>query len=235
MAKQPVVTFGVRLRELREAAGLTQARLAERAGLHPQGVVKLERGEREPAWSTVQLLAAALGVSCAAFASPVTLPDVEPARRGRVWRGQVKAAFSERLGGKKEWLTKEAIHDQLAEQLDGLTLEDVDDCLRHWQFSAQHPYRLEKAGEGDTARYRLVKVKGKIISRKQMARWSSELIPMMDLLIREAQKERVFISQPTLCDLASKVKRVMESVTAEVPAKGSAAAPDARGRPRKGG
>lgn len=63
-AKQP---FGPRLRVLREAAGLTQAQLAEGAGLHPQAVVKLERGEREPAWATVLALAEALGVDCLAF------------------------------------------------------------------------------------------------------------------------------------------------------------------------
>jgi transcriptional regulator with XRE-family HTH domain len=64
--------FGNRLRELREAAGLTQGQLAERAGLHIQGVVKLERGEREPAWSTLLSLAEALGCSVAAFTEKAT-------------------------------------------------------------------------------------------------------------------------------------------------------------------
>jgi transcriptional regulator with XRE-family HTH domain len=67
MASNRPPDFGPRLRELREAAGLTQVQLAERAGLHPQGVVKLERGEREPAWSTVVALCAALSVSCERF------------------------------------------------------------------------------------------------------------------------------------------------------------------------
>jgi transcriptional regulator with XRE-family HTH domain len=74
--------FGRRLRELRAAAGLTLARLAERSGLHPQAIVKLERAEREPAWSTVIALAEALGVGCQAFLEP---PAAEPpeVRRGR--------------------------------------------------------------------------------------------------------------------------------------------------------
>jgi transcriptional regulator with XRE-family HTH domain len=59
--------FGARLRALREHAGLTQAQLAERAGLHTQGIVKLERGERKPAWETVLALADALGLTCQAF------------------------------------------------------------------------------------------------------------------------------------------------------------------------
>jgi transcriptional regulator with XRE-family HTH domain len=78
-------TFGPKLRELREAARLTQAELAERAGLHPQGVVKLERGEREPAWGTVLALAAALGVSVEAFTRP-------PAARPRPRRGRPPGA-----------------------------------------------------------------------------------------------------------------------------------------------
>jgi len=62
--------FGRRVRALREENGLTQKELAERAGLHPQGIVKLERGERQPAWATVLALAEALGVTCLAFVAP---------------------------------------------------------------------------------------------------------------------------------------------------------------------
>jgi transcriptional regulator with XRE-family HTH domain len=62
-----ITPFARRLRQLRDAAGLTQAQLAEKAGLHRQGVAKLETGEREPAWGTVQALAKALGVSCSSF------------------------------------------------------------------------------------------------------------------------------------------------------------------------
>lgn len=49
---------------------MTQAQLAEAAGLHLHGVVKLERGEREPAWATVVKLAEALDVSVEAFVEP---------------------------------------------------------------------------------------------------------------------------------------------------------------------
>jgi transcriptional regulator with XRE-family HTH domain len=62
-----VEAFGARLKELREAAGLTQVQLAEKAELHPQGIIKLERGERKPAWETVIALAKALDVTCDAF------------------------------------------------------------------------------------------------------------------------------------------------------------------------
>jgi transcriptional regulator with XRE-family HTH domain len=67
MAKRRATGFANRLRQLREEAGLTQAALAERAGLHLHGLTKLEQGDREPAWSTVLALAEALGVGCQAF------------------------------------------------------------------------------------------------------------------------------------------------------------------------
>jgi transcriptional regulator with XRE-family HTH domain len=68
--------FAFHLKRLRGAAGLSQAELAERAGLHRMGLAKLEQGTREPSWGTVQALAKALGVSVAAFAD-------EPGRKKR--------------------------------------------------------------------------------------------------------------------------------------------------------
>jgi transcriptional regulator with XRE-family HTH domain len=67
MAKKMVTDFAARLREQRTRASLTQGELAERAGLHLHSVTKLEQGDREPSWATVQALARALGVSCEAF------------------------------------------------------------------------------------------------------------------------------------------------------------------------
>ena len=53
--------FGAQLRRLREAAGLTQEELAEKAGLTARGISDLERGERKrPYPHTVRALAAAL-------------------------------------------------------------------------------------------------------------------------------------------------------------------------------
>jgi DNA-binding XRE family transcriptional regulator len=41
--QEPEAPFGVRLRRLREAAGLTQEELAARAGLSAKGISDLER------------------------------------------------------------------------------------------------------------------------------------------------------------------------------------------------
>ena len=57
-------SFGERLRRLREAAGLTQEQLAERAGLSSNAIAALESGRRQrPYSSTMQALSDALGLS----------------------------------------------------------------------------------------------------------------------------------------------------------------------------
>jgi transcriptional regulator with XRE-family HTH domain len=99
-----ITSFARRLRELRDAAGLTQAQLAEKAGLHRQGIAKLENGEREPAWGTVRALARALGVTCSAFESEeAETTEEEPRPRGRPRQtaaGQVEEKKPARKTGK---------------------------------------------------------------------------------------------------------------------------------------
>ena len=65
--KREGTAFGARLRALREAAGLTQAKLAEKADMQPSVLARLERGEREPTWPTVLKLAESLSVTPDAF------------------------------------------------------------------------------------------------------------------------------------------------------------------------
>src|SRR5689334_19100839 len=56
--------FGAALRSMRLAAGLSQAALAERAGLSEKAIGALERGDRtSPRPATVVVLAQALGAS----------------------------------------------------------------------------------------------------------------------------------------------------------------------------
>src|SRR5260370_17363065 len=81
MAKKRATGFATRLRQLREGAGLTQAQLAEQAGLHLHGLTKLEQGDREPGWSTVLALAEALGVECTAFIQSRTSQHATPQTR----------------------------------------------------------------------------------------------------------------------------------------------------------
>ena len=63
MGTLPAATFAALLRRFRRASGMTQAELAERAGLSPEAVSALERGvNRTPRRETVELLAEALGL-----------------------------------------------------------------------------------------------------------------------------------------------------------------------------
>ena len=82
MATSEGVSFGARLRQLREAAGLSQEELAHRAGLTPNAVGTLERGERRrPYPNTVRALAEALDLDDAERAK---LISSIPTRRPRV-------------------------------------------------------------------------------------------------------------------------------------------------------
>ena len=74
-------TFGMLLRQLRLAAGLTQEGLAERAGVSARGVQDLERGVRlAPRAETLRLLADALGLDAAARSTLITAahPELQP-------------------------------------------------------------------------------------------------------------------------------------------------------------
>jgi transcriptional regulator with XRE-family HTH domain len=84
--------FAGRLRELREGATLTQAELAEKAGLTREGVAQLETGRRKPVWETVLALCQALGVSCEEFTRPpADRPPAMPGRPRKAVAGQARA------------------------------------------------------------------------------------------------------------------------------------------------
>jgi transcriptional regulator with XRE-family HTH domain len=76
-----MVRLGGRIRELREAAGLSREQLSEEAGVSVRAVVQWELGEREPGWFNMLALAEALGVDCTAFTQA-------PARRHSVGPGR---------------------------------------------------------------------------------------------------------------------------------------------------
>ena len=59
--------FGKRLKELREAAGLSQYELAKRSEVSGASLSRIERGDRDPSWETVLKLARALNVTVAEF------------------------------------------------------------------------------------------------------------------------------------------------------------------------
>src|SRR5262245_12692009 len=86
-----VKRFAIRLRELREQAGLSREQLAELAGLKIGGVRDLEQGLRNPSWRTVLQLVAALQVEVTAFlAEPAS--ESAPRPRGRPRKAPADAA-----------------------------------------------------------------------------------------------------------------------------------------------
>lgn len=55
--------FGKRLKQLRQGKKLTQAELAEKAGVSAQMISSYEKGQKEPGLSSAVMIASALGVS----------------------------------------------------------------------------------------------------------------------------------------------------------------------------
>jgi len=60
-----------RLRSIRERQALNQRELAEKAGLTPASLSRIEAGVQEPYMSTVRKLATALGVQPADLMAPL--------------------------------------------------------------------------------------------------------------------------------------------------------------------
>jgi transcriptional regulator with XRE-family HTH domain len=58
----PEEQFARNLRSRREAAGLSQEQLADRTGLHPTEISRLERAAREPRLGTMLKLAKGLDI-----------------------------------------------------------------------------------------------------------------------------------------------------------------------------
>ena len=63
MNRELSINFGVRVRTLRNILGLSQEKLAERAGVHRTYIGMIERGEKNITLSNIEKIASALGVS----------------------------------------------------------------------------------------------------------------------------------------------------------------------------
>jgi transcriptional regulator with XRE-family HTH domain len=67
--------FAKKLRELREARGMSLYGLAKRTGLTLPAVMNLDSGRSKPSWETVEILCAALEVSADEFRDPTVVPQ----------------------------------------------------------------------------------------------------------------------------------------------------------------
>jgi transcriptional regulator with XRE-family HTH domain len=78
--KEVLCNLGARVRVLREGRGLTQAQLAERAGIEPRSIQRVEAGQTGSLGTLVRL-AAALDVPIdRMFRRPARIPAREPGR-----------------------------------------------------------------------------------------------------------------------------------------------------------
>lgn len=74
------MTFAEKLRELRDSKGISEAKLAEASGVPFGTVHEYGLGRRKPSLTAAVKLAAALGVSCEAFAQCDDVTGEEPER-----------------------------------------------------------------------------------------------------------------------------------------------------------
>jgi transcriptional regulator with XRE-family HTH domain len=79
------MTFADKLRQLRDAAGLTQEQMAERSGITLWTIRGYEQGRRDPNWKGMLSLAKALNVAAEVFCEcDESTPEKQSARpRGR--------------------------------------------------------------------------------------------------------------------------------------------------------
>jgi len=70
MPRNAVPGFAEKLRSSRERAGLSQQQLADLAETHPDSIVKLEAGQRQPSLELAWRLAVALDLSMDDFVPP---------------------------------------------------------------------------------------------------------------------------------------------------------------------
>jgi transcriptional regulator with XRE-family HTH domain len=68
--KSLLTAFGRRVRELRQARGISQEKLADRSGLHRTYLGGIERGERNVSLLNLQKVARALEVSLSTLMAP---------------------------------------------------------------------------------------------------------------------------------------------------------------------
>jgi transcriptional regulator with XRE-family HTH domain len=75
------MTFSERLKELRDAGGMTQEQLAQAAGMSVGNVRNYEQGIRLPTFPVVVKLAKALGTDCTTFADCTDVTGDEKTER----------------------------------------------------------------------------------------------------------------------------------------------------------
>ena len=146
MARRGRQTLGRHLRELRQAAGLTQGQLAERSGIGRVTLVRIERGEQSPRFSTLSAMAGVLGLPV----DDILLGGDRPTTFSATSAGSP----AEESDAQREYSAMELSAQQRA-VLAALQSRDTDRYpLSHWYLGAlsawrnrQNPDRLSQAAQ----------------------------------------------------------------------------------------
>ena len=91
-------TFPEQLRQMRQARGLTQQALAEKAGLNPQQIVRYESGKSQPMLDALYRLAKVLGCTLDELASAPARPAKDAWQQRLDSIGQLPAAAQKNIG-----------------------------------------------------------------------------------------------------------------------------------------
>jgi transcriptional regulator with XRE-family HTH domain len=144
MTRQPIEEYekphlaelGAALRSLRQHAGLTQAVLADRTGMHPRSIGRIEAGERRTRLSTLTRLLTALLNEDGTLGEMDYLLDGLVRRAGPAlaaespYRDRIEARRERRDKRKeREWLRRMAVEDE-ARRMSNLLLHQQISELR---------------------------------------------------------------------------------------------------------
>ena len=183
-AEEQAKDIGQRLRELRRSRNLTSKEVAERAGITPQSLSRIERGHHDVVFTTLRKILAAMGC---------TLKDLTEIQE----TPSSLEAFLKRLepvGLKREWVIDRLLPEKLCGQFEvagnngkELVLEAARYVSRVFQWSpdtilGSEPLRLELAAT-QTARF-------KVQGRTQEIQTSAYAVyaHFLTLLVLEATK-----------------------------------------------
>ncbi len=149
---KPGIGFGKRLRELRKAAGLTQAALGEKAGVHPVSIAQYETG----ACNTSEKTAARLRVYFEELPDkpadpPATAPEKKRGRPGKVgaWpspetRAKMSASARARHAREKFGRTKKVAEKKVS----ACALAEEPSCPKQENGVIKTPARLGMVSGG---------------------------------------------------------------------------------------
>jgi transcriptional regulator with XRE-family HTH domain len=98
MKEEAHINVGGRIRELRNKTGLSLRAVAERSGLSPNAISRIERGESSPTVSSLLRLAGVLGVHVADFFTTGPESSTILVRRGERLRSRGVGWMMESLG-----------------------------------------------------------------------------------------------------------------------------------------